>query len=296
MKAMNATAVLPARLCGQPFSHAQLNRIVQVFEAHPNGHRAELARQTCQRLGWMDCRGRPKLMSARVALLRLHRAGWIELPPPRNGNGNGGEWTAPASEDCSPSRARIEQVDAFDLVPISPVRQSRQWNDLIARHHYLGFSPMAGAQLRYLVSSPHGELGAVSFGAAAWKVRDRDQWIGWSEDTRIQQLHRVINNARFLILPWVRCPNLGSRILSRCARQVPEDFQQRYGYRPVLFETFVERDRFSGTVYRASNWHCVGQTTGRGKLDPTHQAALPRKTVWLYPLVKDWRRQLGVPR
>ena len=106
----------------------------------------------------------------------------------------------------------------------------------------------------------------------------------------------MINNARFLILPWVRCPNLGSRILARCARQVPEDFQQRYGYRPVLFETFVEKDRFAGTVYRASNWQCVGQTSGRGKLDRTHQAALSRKTVWLYPLAKDWRKQLGVTR
>jgi hypothetical protein len=244
----------------------------------------------------MDLRGQPKLMSARVALLRLHRAGWIKLPPPRNSNGNGGAWIAPPDEGLSPSPTRIEQVDAFDLVPIGSERQSRQWNDMIARHHYLGFSPMAGAQLRYLVSSPQGELGAISFGAAAWKIRDRDQWIGWLEDTRVRQLHRVINNARFLILPWVRCPNLGSRILSRCARQVPEDFQQRYGYRPVLFETFVERDRFSGTVYRASNWHCVGQTTGRGKCDRTHQTALPRKTVWLYPLRKDWRRHLGVTR
>lgn len=293
---MSATAVLPTRLCGQPFSHAELNRILELQNEHPGLNRAQLARQTCQRLGWLDGRGRWKLMSARVALLRLHRAGWIELPPPRNGNGNGCHWAARQAEPLGSSQAPIERADTIDLVPIDQESQSWRWNDMIARYHYLGFSPMAGAQLRYQITSPQGELGAISFGAAAWKVRDRDRWIGWSEQTRVKRLPWVINNARFLILPWVRCPNLGSRILSRCARQVPEDFQERYGYRPVLFETFVEKDRFSGTIYRASNWHCVGQTRGRGKLDRTHQRALPCKTVWLYPLVRDWRQQLGVTR
>ncbi len=135
-------------------------------------------------------------------------------------------------------------------------------------------------------------LALLGFGAAAWKVAPRDRWVGWSRRTREQNLHRVVNNARFLILPWIRCRNLASKLLAMAARQIPEDWQKRYGYRPLLLETFVQASRFRGTCYRAANWVHVGQTQGRGKLDSNHQAPLPVKDIWLYPLEKNFRSAL----
>ncbi|MBK1633816.1 hypothetical protein CKO31_24385 [Thiohalocapsa halophila] len=165
---------------------------------------------------------------------------------------------------------------------------------LIDRYHYLGYSPLPGAQLRYLIESEQGLLGALGFGAAAWKVAARDRWIGWERETRERHLGRVLNNARFLVLPWIRVRNLASRVLALAARQVGEDFAERYGERPVLLETFVETLRFRGTCYRAANWQYLGCTQGRGKCDVAHRAALARKDIYVYPLSADFRRALGV--
>ena len=166
------------------------------------------------------------------------------------------------------------------------------YNTLLERYHYLGYSALAGAQIRYLIRCREGLLGAVGFGASAWRLHPRDRWIGWKKESRERPLHLILNNSRFLILPTVRSANLGSKVLSLAARRIGRDFQERYGYSPVLLETFVEVGRFAGTVYRAANWIEVGQTQGRGKEDRLHQAALPRKTIWLYPLRQDFRARL----
>ena len=171
-------------------------------------------------------------------------------------------------------------------------RESHLWNEYIQRYHYLGYQPLPGAQMRYLAQA-HGQvLALLGFGAAAWKVAPRDRWIGWSPAQRQQSLHLLVQNARFLILPWITCPNLASKLLAMAARRLPEDWAERYSYRPVLLETFVERQRFVGTCYRAANWIHVGQTQGRGKLDSHHQAKLAVKDIWLYPLDLDCREYL----
>jgi len=145
-----------------------------------------------------------------------------------------------------------------------------------------------------LIHGAATELGAISFSAAALALRDRDQWIGWDRHQRQRNRHLIVNNSRFLLLPWVRVPNLASHVLAKAARQVPADFQQRYGYPPVLLETFVEQERFQGTCYRAANWRCVGQTQGLGRdlhaLKPAQK--LPIKSIWLYPLLTGAREQL----
>jgi len=153
---------------------------------------------------------------------------------------------------------------------------------------------LPGAQLRYLIQCDHGVLGAIGFGAAAWKVAARDRWIGWGHAAREAHLGRVLNNARFLLLPWVEVNNLASKVLSLAATRVSEDFPIRYGERVVLLETFVERPRYQGTCYRAANWQYVGETAGRGKCDRHHRSALPPKAVYLYPLAADFRAALGV--
>jgi len=165
----------------------------------------------------------------------------------------------------------------------------------VARYHYLGYVPLAGAQLRYLIEADCGLLGALSFGASAWKCASRDTHIGWDAATRESRLHLVVGNARFLILPDAAVPNLASAVLARATRRLPGDWQESYGYAPVLVETFVETARFAGTSYRPANWIRVGQTKGRGKLDRTHAKALPVKDVYVYPLHRAYKTILTAP-
>ena len=166
-------------------------------------------------------------------------------------------------------------------------------NELIERYHYLGYVPLPGAQLCYLIEGGDQVLGALGMGAAAWKVAPRDNFIGWSHAQREQRLHLVVNNARFLILPWVRVRNLASWVLGHLAKRMVDDGERRYPCRPVLLETFVERDRFRGACYRAANWIRVGQTQGRGKLDRCKRYDQPAKEIFLYPLASNFREVLA---
>jgi len=151
---------------------------------------------------------------------------------------------------------------------------------------------LPGAQLRYFVTSGETILALLGFGASAWQAAPRDAYIGWRHDQRQQHLHRVVNNARLLILPWIQSKNLASMILGMAARRLPADWEARYHYRPVLLETFVDKARFAGTAYKAANWVYVGETKGRGKLGPSGKQSVPVKDLWLYPLTKDFRSLL----
>jgi len=216
------------------------------------------------------------------------------LPPPRNAKPVAYQ-ARPEIEAAIQAPATVPQVDlaqlSIDLVVAK--RDSLLWNAYIQHHHYLGHQPMPGAQLRYFVRAAGQIIALLSFGASAWKTQPRDEFIGWTPEQRPRNLHLVVNNARFLILPWVQCKGLASKILGRIARQLPTDWQQCYGYRPVLLETFVQSDRFRGTCYKAANWVHVGQTQGRGKLDVTHRHDQPVKDVWLYPLHRQFRELLS---
>ena len=182
--------------------------------------------------------------------------------------------------------ADIRQLHSLHLQPVLTRSQSQLWNELIARYHYLGYTPLPGAQYRYLIGYRHDVLGAIGFGAAAWKMAPRDQWLGWNPATRETNLRFIANNNRFLILPWVKVKNLASKILAMVARRISDDWQQRYGHPLLLLETLVETERFRGSCYRAANWIYVGQTKGRGKLDRRHEHRLPVKDIYLYPLVQ----------
>jgi hypothetical protein len=287
---------IPSKLCGRPFDEWDLERIRGEIVAANPPLRAEIARRVCRALDWTDGLGRPKLMSARVGLLRLHRAGLIELPAPSRGNGNGrGLARAPDRwPEAAPVGGTVGELSGLRLEAVWERSASRLWNGLIERYRYLGYRPLPGAQLRYLIHCDRAVLGAIGFGAAAWKVAARDRWIGWQASAREAHLGRVLNNARFLLLPWVHVRNLASKVLALAAARLPQDFAARYGEWVVLLETFVETPRFGGTCYRAANWQYLGETAGRGKCDRTHQAALPRKAVYVYSLAADFRAALGV--
>jgi hypothetical protein len=166
------------------------------------------------------------------------------------------------------------------------------WNEYVARYHDLGYTPMSGSQLRYNVFAGEQLVACISFCACAWKRKDRERFIGWSEAQRQKNLQLVVNNARFLVLPWIECKGLASRILSLAACQRPKDWLSRYGFSPVLLETFVEYERHKGTCYKAANWINIGRTTGRGKKSTSHQRLIPAKDIWLYPLRKKFAAKL----
>lgn len=284
-----------ARYCGRPFSREEIALIRRHIAAEPRPNRAQLSRSVCEALDWVRPGGGLKDMSCRVAMLRMEKDGLIELPPPRTRNGNGAI-RPNLTEASAPQRLITDsagQLGKLELRPVATPQQSSLWNELIQRHHYLGYQPLPGAQIRYLVFSAKGQLlAALGFGAAAWKVAPRDRHIGWSPEQRARHLHLVVNNARFLILPWVNSRNLASRILALAAKRLAKDWHARYQYTPVLLETFVEQQRFTGACYRAANWIHVGQTQGRGKLDRQHENARPIKDIYLYPLHKHFRKTL----
>ena len=291
---MSASAATTYRYCGRLFTADQMEQIRALMASDPKRNRVQLSRLVCDQLGWFMANGRRKEMSCRVAMLRMHRDGLIGLPPPQKGNGNGRHRPRlSAASDRRPLFSRpAGALGQLRFGPVQTPPDSALWNELIERYHYLKYKSLAGAQLRYLVFGDGHLLAALSFGAAAWALAPRDQFIGWTTHQRQQNLPLVINNARFLIPPWIRCHNLASRILSGLARQLPQDWQQRYGYAPVLLETFVQRPRHRGTCYGAANWLYVGETKGRGKLDRENRYALPIKAIFLYPLDKRFRQRL----
>lgn len=228
-------------------------------------------------------------------MLRMQDDGLIELPLPRNGNNNGKPYlrrTVQAEPGPPLEAASPRHLKDLCLHLVTDRYESHLHNEFLERYHYLGYQPLPGAQLRYFVRAEGRILALLGFGAAAWKTRPRDLFIGWTAEQRETRLHLVANNARFLILPWVRCKNLASCILAMAARRIAPDWQDRYGYSPALLETFVETVRFRGTCYSAANWSLVGETRGRGKLDVHHRASVPQKTVWVYPLRTDFRSVL----
>lgn len=296
----NPSLLIPQRLLGRAFGAQALEVVRQQIGSAAGSNRTEIARRICQQLGWVNRGGRLALMSGRVALLKLHRAGLICLPPPRNGNGNGQRYEPDPvlTGGAEPIRCPLRDVQPVHLEQVQTPGLSRLWNSLVAQYHYLGHENLPGAQLRYLVYSWSGAvLGAMGFGAAAWKVAPRDQWIGWNSQQRRRGLDLIVNQARFLILPWVRVPHLAGHSLGQALRRLAPDFQERYGWEPVLVESFVE-SRFGGHCYRAAHWIHLGQTQGRGKKGAHLRegaSPLPIKQIWVYPLRADFRRQLCAP-
>jgi len=281
------------RYCGREFTESDVALLQRLLGDTPGINRSKLSRLFCEAVDWRKADGSLKEMSCRVALLRMHREGRIVLPAPQkpaNNHLKRGKRTLLALPQPEVEKKAGEYELRMQLVV---KEDSALWNEYIDRYHYLGYTPLPGAQLRYFVRAGDQVLALLGFGAAAWKTAPRDEYIGWDAGSRKRNLHLVVNNARFLILPWVRSKNLGSRLLSMASKRIGEDWLARYNYAPVLLETFVEKARFLGTCYKAANWIYVGDTQGRGKLDVHKEYKLPVKSVWLYPLRKDFRRRLA---
>jgi len=263
----------------------------------PSWNRSRLSRELCEQWGWRNDKGRLKDMAARTLLLKLERLGEIRLPPrqkPGRPNHRGFSLpeqmvhdTTPLVEDLSRLRPlRIERLDTGD-------ERLVLFKFLLHRYHYLGHQRCVGENLKIAVSDHSGRLLAcMLFGSAAWKAKSRDGFIGWNRQARERNLSLLTNNTRFLILPWVRVPHLASHLLARVCRELPQHWKEKYGHRIHLLETFVERDRFRGTCYRAAGWTHVGATAGRSRNDVDQTLNVPVKDVFVQPLSADFRRRL----
>ena len=282
-------------VCGQVFARAILKRINVAVRDQPQWSRADLARQVCDWLDWRQANGKDKAVACRLALVRLERRGLITLPAPRRSVRFGGASFA-QTQLSVPSRLEgtVQELRGLKLILVTSKdrERDRQWKKLVATHHYLGYRPLCGAQVRYLIAWEHGYVGALGFSAAALYLKARERWIGWSHPARQCHLPKVVANSRFVIAGGVRVKNLASKVLGMAQRRLPEDWAQAYGYKPLLLETYVESKRFAATSYRAANWIHVGKTRGRGRQDREHRQNKPIKDIYLYPLVPDCQKRL----
>lgn len=283
--------------CGRVLTASELGLVRQIIADFPALSRAELAHTLCELLEWRRANGKLKSPECVEWLERLQQRNDLPvLPQLRTTKPRGAQRvsTDSQSDPLPPVRGRLADYQPLRLQLVGDLTGRRLFEQYIQRYHPLGYRFPYGAQLRYLVRgrapSP-GVLACLLFTSAAWKMAPRDAWIGWSDAARRANLPRVVNNGRFLILPWVEVPHLASHALALAARQLPRDWQSAYGVRPLLLETLVDRP-YTGTCYRAANWICVGQTQGRGRMDRTHQAQGSCKDILLYPLESHWRERL----
>lgn len=277
---------------GREFSAALIDRLKGVDVGLS---RRAVARQLCRWLDWKGPSGKWQETNARMALDKLQQAGVLQLPAARGfakaRRGRRRAVRALASPQLNCSLAQLGGVELV-LVESRHSRASRECQQLLESYHPLG-SRLCGAQLRYLIRCAKGTLGVLCFSAAARRLRPRDQWIGWSDTARRENLHFIVNNSRFLIVPGVQVKHLASHVLAKVVQRLAQDWQKRYDYKPLLVETFVEQKRYTGTSYRASNWSALEEpTAGRGRNDGTHAAAKTLKRIFLYALGKKVQQRL----
>lgn len=281
---------LSLSFCGRQISPEELQLIRDIVHDFPALSLTELSRTICEILDWRRPTGALKDHECYLFLQQLRSRGLLA--------------SLPTIRTTSPRRPRSVTLDAesdpqtlvlgsvrdylpLELELISHFTGRSLFRQYLQRYHYLGYKVPFGAQLRYFVRSrqlPERILACLLFTGAAWKMAPRDRWIGWSDPARRLNLPRVVNNSRFLILPWVQVRQFASKILSLAAHRLPNDWLRAYQVKPVLLESLVDPQRFSGTCYRAANWIHVGTTQGRGRMDRNQDIARHPKEIFLYPL------------
>lgn len=283
--------------CGQALEPEQIELIRQITRDFRQLALTEIAHTVCELLQWKRPNGSLKSRECYLFLQSLQQRGWLPwLPAPRpHARGPHQTRLDTHSDPQEPCIGSLQPWLPLEFQLVGSAAERKLFEQYIHRYHYLGYRVPYGAQLRYLIRSqqpPRPWLACLLFTSAAWKMAARDHYIGWSEQARAGNLARVVNNSRFLILPWIQIPNLASHILSRALPRLARDWWASYAVEPVLVETLVDRSRYPGTCYRAANWISVGLTQGRGRMDRERKAEGERKEIFLYPLQRQWRRQL----
>ena len=293
---MDRELIIRRRLIGP----AELRLVRRLIEQEGERGRSHLSKRLCELWDWRQANGRFRQIACRELLRRLEAKGLVRLPPPlaqarRPGYRN--RTRLPERLEREPLEGSLSGfLKDIRLCLVEGAEALAAYAGLIGAYHYLGYRQATGAQLKYWVLFRDRPLACLSFGPAAWKLAARDGYIGWSAETRQARLSGIVNNDRFLLLPWVRVPQLASFVLAGTLRRLRADWQRVYGQELALAETFIERDRFAGACYAAANWIHVGETAGRGRNDRHCRRAVPIKRVWLYPLRPDFRAWLRGPR
>lgn len=281
---------------GKTITHEDAAFIQNLIDLNPNDSRRRLSVKLCQAWNWTQANGAYRDMVCRGLMLALHRAGHIKLPEKKASPSN------PLAKRRKPEKITIDQspiekkLSAIKPLEFRQVRRSaaeKLFNSLLAEYHYLGYTHPVGEQLKYIVYAQKQPIACLSWSSAARHIGCRDRFIGWSQSLRKANLHLMAYNSRFLLLPWVRVPHLASHILGRMRRVLAKDWQTLYRHPIYYLETFVDKDRFAGTCYKAANWLYLGDTTGRGKNDKTHRPNRSIKAVWGYPLEKKFKEYLN---
>ena len=286
----------PWKYRGRTVTDAEIAFIRELIAAHPQLSRRALSKKLCEAWNWVQPNGALRDMVCRGLMLALHRAGQIELPQKRNTPANPlARRSRPAAIDieCTPIRERLRTLGPLRFEQVRRTKQEPLFNSLVEQHHYLGYIQPVGEHLKYLVLAQDRPLACLAWSSAPRHLGCRDRFIGWSAEARRQNIRLLAYNLRFLILPWVQVPHLASHILGRMARRLASDWQQLYEHPVHFLETFIDRERFPGTCYRAANWILLGHTTGRGKADQTHRPNRSIKEVLGYPLRRDFRQRLS---
>nr|MBU1328716.1 DUF4338 domain-containing protein [Candidatus Omnitrophota bacterium] len=281
---------------GRKITPADIQFIQQLLADNPSWGRTRLSKELCKLWQWYNPNGQMKDMACRSLLVKLEQAECIVLPPSQS------KWSKVPHNHSIPLVPHVRQEVHCGLKTLMPIQirtvtqpssDNALFSCLLSRYHYLGYKRTVGENMKYLIRDCAGRLLAcILFGSAAWKIAPRDTFIGWDRQRREKNLGYITNNMRFLILPWVQVPHLASHILSRISRRISKDWTVRYGHSIYLLETFVDRSRFRGVCYRAANWRLVGQTKGRTRNDCNNTIRVPLKDIYLYPLVKNFRKEL----
>ena len=284
------------RYRGQEIGGEQLALLREFIAAHPTSSRWKLSRQLCEALGWKQANGALRDVVCRGLLLKLERAGQIELPPVRRQIRGQCRTGRPRPEavliDTTPLAMPLQALGAIEIQLVRRTADEPLFNSLMESHHYLGYEQPVGEHLKYLVWAQGRPLACLAWSSAPRHLGSRDRFIGWSGEARRRNIRFLAYNTRFLILPWVAAPHLASHILSRMARRLSADWERAYGHPIYFLETFVDPERFRGTCYRAANWVLLGRTTGRGKDDQIGRPNRSIKEILGYPLTPRFRQLL----
>lgn len=254
--------------------------------------RKYISRQICHEWKWYQPNGQPKDMACRYILLFLEKEGFVKLPPRLISANNEKKKTKTIKLDEIPLAGTVKDYPPFSMQLLTKQKEYSLWNSIIDSYHYQGHRLIVGKFLKYIVYLNNIPVACLGWGSAAWSVASRDNWIGWNKEIKDKNLAGIVNNIRFLILPWVKIKYLASHLLGLSIKQVPLDWSRRYGDTIYLLETFVEKNRFKGTCYKAANWIYLGETKGNAKRGSSHTYHGNIKDIYVYPLYQDFRKKL----
>lgn len=282
----------PLTIRNRTITTKDLKFIQAVVHEHWDKGRTHISRILCQKWNWLQPSGRLKDMACRELLLTLHRKDLLDYPPPRYIPSNKKRVVKKIEVDTTPISCKVTELKPVAVKMVRHTKLEPLYDSLVEQYHYLGYVQIVGNHLKYMAFAGDTPVACIGWGSAAWAVESREEFMGWSKSIKNKNLHFIVNNTRYLVLPWVTVKCLASKVMALNIKRISSDWLKVYNYPLYMLETFVEQDRFKGTCYKASNWIRVGQTKGTSKKGHKHLKHGKIKDIYLYPLQKNFKRLL----